>query len=102
MVANVANVLAAYAKTAASGAKPGMDARETDGPSFGEVLEDSVRSSIDVAKQGEKVSAAAVVGKADLTDVVTAVSNAEVTVQTVVAVRDKVVAAYQEIMRMPI
>ncbi len=32
----------------------------------------------------------------------TAVTNAEVTLQTVIAVRDKVVAAYQEIARMPI
>jgi flagellar hook-basal body complex protein FliE len=35
-------------------------------------------------------------------DVVTAVSNAEMTLQTVVAVRDRVLNAYQEIMRMPI
>jgi flagellar hook-basal body complex protein FliE len=34
--------------------------------------------------------------------VVTAVSNAEVTLQTVVAVRDRVVAAYLDILKMPI
>ena len=43
----------------------------------------------------------AAVGKADLNDVVQAVTNAEVTLQTVTAVRDKVLNAYQEILRMP-
>ena len=41
-------------------------------------------------------------GQVDIRDVVMAVNNAEVTLQTAVAVRDKVIAAYQEIMRMPI
>lgn len=41
-------------------------------------------------------------GAADLTDVVTAVGKAELTLQTVVAVRDKVIQAYQEVLRMPI
>ena len=40
--------------------------------------------------------------QADLNEIVTAVNNAEMTLQTVVAVRDKVIQAYQEIMRMPI
>jgi flagellar hook-basal body complex protein FliE len=44
----------------------------------------------------------ATAGKANVTDVVTAVSAAEVTLQAVTAVRDKAVAAYQEILRMPI
>jgi flagellar hook-basal body complex protein FliE len=43
-----------------------------------------------------------VAGNVDIRDVVMAVNNAEVTLQTVVAVRDKVIAAYQDIMRMPI
>ena len=52
--------------------------------------------------RGEQVAAEAMVGQADLTDVVMAVNNAELTLQTVVAIRDKVVEAYQEIVRMPI
>lgn len=102
MVANIANAAAAYARTAVQGTRPGMDARAEPGPSFGELVETGLRESIAVAKHGEKMSAAAVVGKADITDVVNAVSNAEVTLQTVVAVRDKVLTAYQDIMRMPI
>jgi flagellar hook-basal body complex protein FliE len=48
------------------------------------------------------MSAKAVTGEADIVDVVQAVGNAEITLQTVVAVRDRVISAYQEIMRMPI
>ena len=44
----------------------------------------------------------AIKGTADMQDVVMAVSNAETALQTVVAVRDKVVTAYQEILQMPI
>ena len=56
-------------------------------------------------KGGQKAEAmgiAGVAGKADLMDVVQAVGNAELTLQTVVAVRDKMVNAYQELLRMPI
>ena len=47
-------------------------------------------------------SAAAAAGKADLNTVVVAVAEADLTLKTVVAVRDKVLAAYREILRMPI
>ena len=43
-----------------------------------------------------------VAGKSDLVDVVTAVAETEVAVETLVSVRDKVIAAYEEIFRMPI
>jgi flagellar hook-basal body complex protein FliE len=41
-------------------------------------------------------------GEADLTDVTTAVSSAEITLQTIVSLRDRLVASVQEIMRMPV
>ena len=41
-------------------------------------------------------------GKADPVDVVTAISQTEVAIQGMVAVRDRVISAYEEIMRMPI
>ena len=41
-------------------------------------------------------------GQGSLIDVVTAVSSAEASLETVMAVRDQVISAYQEIMRMPI
>ena len=82
----------------------GMEARDqqqAQGPSFGEVLKDSLQSAADAQYKSEKVSAAGVAGKADMTDVLQAVNNAQMSLNTVLAVRDKVVAAYQEIMRTP-
>lgn len=44
----------------------------------------------------------AVAGEGNILDVVSAVSKAELSLQTTIAVRDRVVQAYQDIMRMPI
>jgi len=41
-------------------------------------------------------------GKANVMDVVTAVAETDVKVSTLVSVRDKVIAAYEDIMKMPI
>lgn len=76
---------------------PGGD----DGVTFSDFLRDGVRDSIGDLRGGEKMSAMAVTGEADLVDVVQAVTNAEVTLNTVVAIRDRMVSAYQEILRMP-
>lgn len=73
-----------------------------DGMSFGDMVKKVAKDSIAVMRGGEKTSAQAVLGKADLTDVVEAVTQAELTLQTVMAVRDRLLNAYQEIMRMPI
>lgn len=50
----------------------------------------------------EEQAMAAIAGTASLTDVVTALSRAELTLQTATAVRDRVIQAYQDIIRMPI
>lgn len=73
-----------------------------DSVSFSDFLKQKASESIDTMKAGEKASAQAVTGEADITDVVQAVTSAELTLQTVVAVRDRLISAYQEIMRMPI
>lgn len=82
----------------------GADASKTkgSGSGFGDMLTEALQSTVDAQKAAEATSAKAVNGKADVTDVVTAVTNAEVALDTVVAVRDRVISAYQEIMRMPI
>lgn len=72
------------------------------GGSFGEMLRAAVG---DVAGQGramEDKSLAYAAGKADVVDVVTAVAETQATFETVVALRDKVISAYEEIMKMPI
>jgi flagellar hook-basal body complex protein FliE len=69
---------------------------------FGQMVRQALQDTIEAGKKSEQMSAQAVAGKADVTDVVTAVNNAEMALDTVVAVRDRVISAYQEIMRMPI
>jgi len=74
------------------------------GPSFGSILKDVVGAvSAAGAKSDTQVQALAAGGnKANLVDVVTAVAETETAITTLVSVRDKVIAAYEEIMRMPI
>jgi flagellar hook-basal body complex protein FliE len=74
----------------------------SSGDGFVDALKGAAESWVDSLRQSEQKSAQAVTGQVDIRDVVMAVNNAEVTLQTAVAVRDKVIAAYQEIMRMPI
>lgn len=71
-------------------------------PEFATVLRDSVQGAVAVNRHAEEQSMMAVAGKADLAEVVTAVANAELTLQTVVSIRDRMVQAYQDIIRMPI
>lgn len=70
--------------------------------SFAETLAGFAQDSLSTMKKGEATSIAAAKGQADITDVVTSVQAAMRTLETVTAVRDKVIGAYQEIMRMPI
>ena len=72
------------------------------GGDFASVLQDAAKGAIGALKQGETATAAGIAGKADIREVVAAVTNAELTLETVVNVRDKVINAYNEIMRMPI
>ena len=69
---------------------------------FASMVSDSLKSAMQSGRQAEELSIKQISGDADLKDVVTAVANAEHTLETVVAVRDKVLSAYQEILRMPI
>ena len=70
--------------------------------SFGAMVETMVSDAGQSLRAAEVASANHVAGKGDLIDVVTAIGAAETALDTVVAVRDKMVSAYQEIMRMQI
>ena len=87
-----------------NGGLSGLDKGQntTKGPSFGDILQSAIRESADTVRAGEQASARAVTGEANLQDVVGAITQAELTLETVVAVRDRLVTAYQELMRMPV
>ena len=96
---------AAYRATAqlgASAASAAVAPPNVPGGNFSDFLSGAVKDSINTIRQGEQAATAQVQGKANLVDVVQSVNAAEITLDTVVAVRDKVVAAYQSIMNMPI
>lgn len=69
---------------------------------FSNFLSTALKDGVGTMKQGETMAARQVSGQANIVDVVSAVNQAEITLDTVVAVRDKVVQAYQSIMNMPI
>lgn len=69
---------------------------------FGSMIETMVTEAAGSLRAAEAASAQQVAGKGDLIDVVTAIGAAETALDTVVAVRDRVVNAYSEIMRMQI
>jgi flagellar hook-basal body complex protein FliE len=72
------------------------------GPSFGSVLKDVIDTVSDAAQKSDAQAKAVAAGKANMVDVVTAVAETETAVQTLVAVRDKVISAYEDILKMPI
>jgi flagellar hook-basal body complex protein FliE len=65
-------------------------------------LKSAVSSVAETGKTAETHAIAAAAGKADLVDVVTAVAESETALQTLVSVRDRVISAYEEIMRMQV
>jgi flagellar hook-basal body complex protein FliE len=72
------------------------------GQSFGALLKEAVGSVLEAGRKSDAQSQAMAAGKSNIVDLVTAVSETEVAVEALVSVRDKVIAAYEEIMRMPI
>jgi flagellar hook-basal body complex protein FliE len=70
--------------------------------SFGAMVKDAVTSVVKSGRGADAQTQAAVTGKANVVDVVTAVAESETAIETLVSVRDKVIQAYEEIMRMPI
>lgn len=101
MTINVANVLSAYQKAGARGmdASSGAAGATESGQSFSDVMGDFMTDAVDSIKKGEEMAAQGAVGKADLQEVILAVSNAEIMMQTVTSIRDKVISAYQEVIR---
>jgi flagellar hook-basal body complex protein FliE len=75
------------------------DAAGTD---FGAMLRGAMDNTVKSTQNAESLMTQQASGKAELIDAVTAVANAETSLQSVIAIRDQVISAYQEIMRMSI
>jgi flagellar hook-basal body complex protein FliE len=103
---SAANAYASIQKMGAgalTGTKPASAiSGEGGGADFGALVKQFVGNTTESARNAEAKMTQATAGKADLVDVVTAVAESEAALETLVAVRDRVIAAYEEIMRMPI
>ncbi|GAA4248308.1 flagellar basal body protein FliE [Azospirillum formosense] len=94
--------LATPPAAAAAGSAPAETAASAAESSFGAFLDRQVSQAVETLNEGERMSVAAVAGKAGTHEVVRSVLAAEMTVQTVVSIRDRMVQAYQDVMRMAI
>jgi flagellar hook-basal body complex protein FliE len=95
MVARLAPVAAAAAYRAVQSPEPAE-------AGFGATLQRAAEGAVELGRTADAASTQALLGQGSVTDVVLALSRADMALQTAVAVRDRVVAAYQDIMRMPI
>ena len=94
---NAARLIGEMAKPgAAAPAGPGQ------GGDFAKLLAESVQGIVDSGRVTDQKAMDLVNGKGDIVDVVTAISQTEMAIETMVSVRDRVISAYEEIMRMPI
>src|SRR5437588_12979986 len=96
-----ANAYAALARLTnpSGGAGKGVGA-EGGEASFGALLKDALGSVAEAGRTSDRQARSMVAGNANVVDVVTAVAETEVAVQALVSVRDTVIQAYEEIMRM--
>ncbi|MEO1018033.1 MAG: flagellar hook-basal body complex protein FliE [Pseudomonadota bacterium] len=106
----VNKALAAYAEasqrlkdaTEARQANLSREAEASQGSTFAKMVTTELKTAVGDLKTAETMSIQGLQGKASLQNVVEAVNAAEMSLQKVTAVRDRVISAYQEIMRMPI
>lgn len=69
---------------------------------FSDLVNRAIDNSIDTLRDSERTSAQVLAGEASLDELTAAVSSAETTLRTVTAIRDRIISAYQDIIKMPI
>jgi flagellar hook-basal body complex protein FliE len=93
--------LSAYRAVAAGTPGQGL-AGAAAGDGFADALQRAMDDTVQAGRAADEASVAAINGTTGTTEVVMAVTRAELALQTAVALRDRVVAAYQDVMRMQI
>jgi flagellar hook-basal body complex protein FliE len=104
---NVANLLNKGAKPqtdliASAGSPLDFAATSAPGGDFASLLAQNVQGVIDQGRASEQMALDTISGKASTVDMVTAISQTEMAIETMVTVRDRVISAYEQIMQMPI
>jgi flagellar hook-basal body complex protein FliE len=98
------NAYTSAARLISQGARSATEATPsaTQGPDFAQLLSQSVESLQETGARSDQMSLDMVNGRANVIDMVTAISETEMAIDTMVTLRDRVISAYEEIMRMPI
>ena len=105
MVNSVPGAISAYqnaGKLTGDGSTVKAGSKDDSISTFAELVEGGIEKAIETQKTSEAATADYIMGKADINDVVMAVREAEMTLSTVSAIRDRIVSSLQEILRMPI
>ncbi|GAN00032.1 flagellar hook-basal body complex protein FliE [alpha proteobacterium U9-1i] len=100
MAVDPLSALRAYQQTARAAQTPGTSG--ADSVDFGGLVQQAIREAGQTAQVAETQAMQVAAGQGDIVSVVTAIAAAETQLETVIAVRDQVIQAYQEILRMPI
>ena len=100
----VTNAYANASKLISQSAKPNTNllADSGQGNDFAKMLAQQVQGVVDTGKKSDAMALDMVNGKANVVDMVTALSQTEMAIDSMVTVRDRVISAYEEIMKMPI
>jgi len=105
-ISSYAAALSAYAQAAGGAGEPRAAtlpaASSGAQSSFADTVNQMLGQAVDAGKTSEGQAMSAIADRNDLAGVVTAVAEAEVALQSVIAIRDRAVEAYKDIMRMPI
>lgn len=96
------DVKSLFASQRYAASKPATEPKELAGPNIGESFSQTLKDFSSTLKESENIAKAAMTGDADPHALVQALAQTELAVEAAVTVRNKVVEAYQEILRMPV
>jgi flagellar hook-basal body complex protein FliE len=105
-ISSYAAALSAYAQAAGAPSRPHAATVPTAGAgpsgSFADTVKQMLDHAAETGKTSEHQAMSAIADHNDLAGVVTSVAEADVALQSVIAIRDRAVEAYKDIMHMPI
>lgn len=99
MISNIADAISKYSQAGGLPKIGGADDGAGGGASFADILGQTVQGLASTQTKAEQVGQQAAMGKANMVDVMTAINNAQMTLQTVVSIRDRLVTAIQSVMQ---
>ena len=102
MVAPLIAVKAYAAAQEIGGAGMAGAAGPAAGPDFGQMVNQAMNNAVSDSRNAETQMTAQMQGKGNLVDVVDAISSAQTSLSTMIAVRNQMIQSYQQIMNMQI